>query len=342
MMREFKRAVFAALAIAACFASAPTAAQPAEFYRAKTITLYIGSSTGGIYDVYARLLARHIGRHIPGNPRIVPSNMEGAGSLRLANFLYNAAPRDGTVFGTINRGAPFEPLIGEAEAAKFDAGKFTWLGSISDEVSVCVVSRRAGIENFPQLFSKELTVGGTGGGADTNQFPKVINGVLGTKIKLVSGYPGGNDIDLALERGEVDGRCGWSWSSLVSTHKQWVETGAVKVLVQLALHKHADLPNVPLITDFAKTDEERAMLRLVFARGALGCPFLAPPGIARERVETLRKAFDETMNDPAFLAEAKQADLEIAPIGGAALQTLVAEIYRTPKDVVEKTRAIVK
>ena len=322
-------------------ASAGWAQTPAEFYRGKTVTLFVGSSTGGIYDVYARLLARHLGRHIEGNPRIVPSNMDGAGSLRLTNYLYNVARRDGTVIGTINRGAPFEPLLGEAGAAKFEAAKFTWIGSISDEVSVCVAWRRAGIDNFTQLFAKELTVGGTGGSADTNQFPKVINGVLGTRIKIVSGYPGGNDVDLAMERGEVDGRCGWSWSSLKSARKQWLDSGSVKVLVQLALHKHPDLAGVPLITDFAKSDEERAMLKLIFARGALGCPFLAPPGIPPERAAILRRAFDETMRDPAFLAEAMKAGLEVAPIGGAALQDLVAEIYRTPNDVVAKTRAIV-
>ena len=338
------RIAFAAgFVFAALLASPGAYAQsPAQFYRGKTVSLYVGSSTGGVYDLYARLLARHIGRHIPGNPRIVPGNMEGAGSLRLANYLYHAARRDGTVLGTINRGAPFEPLIGDAEAAKFDAGNFSWIGSISDEVSVCVAWRRAGVDSFTELYEKQLTVGGTGGGADTNQFPKVINGVLGTKIKIVSGYPGGNDIDLAMERGEVDGRCGWSWSSLAATRKQWVDSGSVKVLVQLALHKHPDLPNVPLIMDFAQTEEQRAMLKLIFARGALGCPFLAPPAIPADRAAALRQAFDDTMKDPAFLDEAKKTGLEIAPISGETLQNLIAEIYRTPKDIVERTRAIVR
>src|SRR5258706_4050495 len=313
-----------------------------DFYKGKTISLYVGSTTGGVYDVYARLLARHIGRHISGNPKILPLNMEGAGGLRLANFLYNAAPKDGTVIGTINRGAPFEPLLGEAEAAKFDASRFTGLGSASDEVSTCVVWKRAGIARFDELFAKQITVGGTGGTADTNQFPKAISGVLGAKIKLVSGYPGGADIDLAMERGEVDGRCGWSWSSIVSTRKQWLDNGSIRVVVQLALHKHADLPDVPLIMDYAKTAEQKEMLRLIFVRGALGCPFLAPPGIPANRAEILRRAFDATMQDANFLAEAKKSNIEIAPIGGRELQTLVADIYRTPANVVAKTKAIVK
>jgi len=321
---------------------AARAENAADFYRGKTVSLYVGSTTGGVYDVYARLLARHMGRHIRGNPRIVAMNMEGAGGLRLANFLYNSAPKDGTAIGTVNRGAPFEPLLGVAEAAKFDASKFTWIGSASDEVSTCVVWKRTGVERFDQLFAKEITVGGTGGTADTNQFPKAIGGILGAKIKTVSGYAGGGEIDLAMERGEVDGRCGWSWSSIMATRKAWVGNGSIKVLVQLALHKHPDLPDVPLITDFAKTDEQREMLRLIFVRGALGCPFLAPPGIPAERAALLRSAFDATMKDPAFLAEAKRSNLEIAPVTGAELQRLVAEVYRTPADVVAKTRAVIR
>jgi tripartite-type tricarboxylate transporter receptor subunit TctC len=315
--------------------------QGGEFYRGKTIQVLIGLSPGGAYDVYARMLARHMGKHIPGNPRLVPSNMEGAGSLTLTNYLYNVAPRDGTVFGTVNRGAPFEPLIGEAELARFDPAKFTWIGSVANEVSICAVWERAGVDRFEQLFERELTLGGTGSGADTNQFPRVMNGVLGTKLKVVSGYPGGSNIDLAMERGEVDGRCGWSWSSVASTRKAWLESGSIKVLVQLALEKHPDLPDVPLIMDYAKTDEQRAMFRLIFSRAALGCPFLAPPGVPEERAAILRKAFDDTMKDPEFLAEAAQAMLEVAPVSGEELQQLIADIFETPPEIVEKTRALV-
>jgi tripartite-type tricarboxylate transporter receptor subunit TctC len=340
MIGRFGRIVLAFYVLALTACSPEEGQTPEDFYRGKTITLLIGSSAGGAYDVYARMLARHMGKHIPGNPRIVPSNMEGAGSLTLTNHLYNVARKDGTVIGTINRGAPFEPLIGEPELARFDPALFTWIGSIANEVSICAVWERAGVDNFDQLFTRELTVGGTGSGADTNQFPKVMNGVLGTKMKIVSGYPGGNNIDLAMERGEVDGRCGWSWSSVASTRKAWLESGSIKVLVQLALQKHPDLPNVPLIMDYAKTDEERAMLRLIFSRAALGCPFLAPPDVPADRAVALRKAFDDTMKDPAFLEEAAQAMLEVAPVGGEELQRLIADIYRTPKDVVEKTRAM--
>lgn len=341
MIKRIGKVVLALVMALSAASCSEQSSAPEEFYRGKTIQVLIGMSAGGAYDIYARMLARHMGKHIPGNPVLVPSNMDGAGSLTLTNYLYNVAPKDGTVIGTINRGAPFEPLIGEAELARFDPSQFTWIGSVANEVSICVAWNRAGIDNFDQLFTRELTVGGTGAGADTNQFPRIMNGVLGTKLKVVSGYPGGNNIDLAMERGEVDGRCGWSWSSVKATRQTWLDSGSIKVLVQLALQKHPDLPNVPLILDYAKTDEDRAMLRLIFSRAALGCPFLAPPGMPADRAAMLRKAFDQTMRDPEFLAEAAQALLEVTPVGGEELQQLIAEIYRTPKDVVEKTRALV-
>jgi tripartite-type tricarboxylate transporter receptor subunit TctC len=245
------------------------ASPPAQFYRGKTVTLYVGYSPGGAYDIYARLLARHLVKHMPGSPRLVVSNMEGAGSLRLANYLYNAAPKDGTALGIVNRGAPFEPLIGETAQARFDAAKFTWIGNVGEDVSTCVVWNRSDIHKFEDLLTSPVTMGGTGAGADTNLFPKVLNGVFGAKIKLVSGYPGGNDIDFAMERGEVDGRCGWSWSSLVTTRKDWIDNGSIRIVLQLSLHKHHALANVPLAMDFAKSDEQRDILRLVLARGAM-------------------------------------------------------------------------
>jgi tripartite-type tricarboxylate transporter receptor subunit TctC len=319
----------------------PALGQNAEPYRAKTLTVYVGSTTGGSYDLYARLLARHIGRHVSGNPRVIVVDMDGAGGLRLANYLYNGAPKDGTAIGTLNRGALFEPLLGDTRGAKFDAARFTWIGSASDEVSTCVVWKRTGITTFSELLTRPLTVGGTAAGADTNQFPKVLNGVFGTKLKVVSGYAGGNEIDLAMERGEVDGRCGWSWSSVLTSGKQWLDNGSMRVVLQLGLRGHRDLKDVPLVMDFAKTDEQKAILRLIFARNSLAYPFLAPPGMAPERTQILRKAFDETMKDPMFLADAKRSRLEIAPMTGDEAQKLVAEIYRTPKDVVIRARTIV-
>ena len=322
-----------AAAIPALYAiSAAHAQSPADFYKGKTVDLYIGYSAGGGYDVYARALARHMGRFIPGNPTILAKNMPGAGSLVLANWLYNVAPKDGTAFGMIGRGTGFDPLLGSTKA-QFDADKFNWIGSMNDEVSVCVAWHTTGITTLQQVERKELTVGGSGPAADTDQFPKVLNATIGTKFKLVTGYPGGNEVDLAMERGEVMGRCGWSWSSVIATHKNWIDDKKINLLVQLSLSKHVDLPHVPLIMDFARTEEQKQIFNLVFARQPMGRPFLAPPGIPSERVAVLRKAFMDTMKSSEFFAEAEKMQLEINPVSGEAVQTIVQEVYRTPKAV---------
>jgi tripartite-type tricarboxylate transporter receptor subunit TctC len=332
-----------ATAILAFSAIATVQAQsPADFYKGKNVDLMIGYSVGGGYDVYARLIARHMGKHIPGNPTVTPKNMEGAGSLRLANWLYNVAPKDGLVFGTIGRGTGFDPLLGHKQA-QFDGNKFNWIGSANDEVSVCVSWNKPGnVTKFDELYTKQLTVGGTGAAADTDQFPRILNNVLGTKMKIVTGYPGGNDVNLALERGEVDGRCGWSWSSVESTRANWVKDKKINILVQLALQKHPDLPDVPLVTDQAKNEEQKQILTLIFARQALGRPYLAPPGIPQDRVDALRKAFMDTMQDKEFLAEAEKAQLEITPIAGDALQKLVADVYKTPPEIAQKAADALK
>jgi len=330
----------------ALFAIAPAAAghaqSPADFYKGKNIDLMIGYSVGGGYDVYARVIARHLSKHIPGNPMVTPKNMDGAGSLRLANWLFNVAPKDGLVFGTIGRGTGFDALLG-SKTAQFDGTKFNWIGSANDEVSVCVVwNGRTKITRFEDLLTNELTVGGTGAAADTDQFPRIINGVLGTRMKIITGYPGGNDVNLAMERGEVDGRCGWSWSSVESTRKSWVTDNKITILMQLSLKKHPDLPNVPLITELAKTDEQRQVLRLIFARQPLGRPYLAPPGVPQDRVDALRKAFMDTMADKEFRAEADKAQLEINPVPGDEVQKLVNEVYQTPPAVVKKAIEILR
>ncbi len=332
-------------AIGAFVASAPPQAKaaqsPAEFYAGKSIDLQIGYSVGGGYDLYARLLARHLGKHIPGNPTVVPKNMEGAGSLRLANWLYSAAPRDGTVIGATSRGAPFDPLLNE-HGAQFDASKFTYVGSANNEVSLCVALPSSGVTKFDDLYTKTLTIGSTGVGDDTYQFPAVMNAVLGTKFKIVTGYPGGNDVSLAIERGEVDGRCGWSYSSLITTRPTWLPTKKITILVQMSLAKHPDLPDVPLIMDMAKTQEQRQIFRLVCARQVMGRPYLAPPGLPPDRAAALRQAFDETMRDKEFLADAEQNKVEINPVSGKDLEALIKDIYRTPPDVTKRAAAMMQ
>jgi len=341
MTKKMARGAAASILILLTAVSLGFAQSPAEFYKGKNIELYIGYSIGGGYDLYARVLARHIGKHIPGNPTIVPKNMEGAGSLRLANWLARVAPRDGTVFGTVGRGVPFDPLLG-LPGTQFKAPDFSWIGSANNEVSICTSWGTSQITKIEDVFTKQMIIGGTGPSDDTVQFPEVLNGVLGTKFKIISGYPGGNDVVLAMERGEVEGRCGWSWSTITATHPDWVKDKKIHLLVQLALEKHRDLPDVPVIVDLAKTTEQRQIIKLIFARQVVGRPYLAPPGIPKDRLEILRKAFMETMVDKDFLADANKSKLEIAPVTGDKVEALVKEIYETPPAVAQKAGALLK
>jgi tripartite-type tricarboxylate transporter receptor subunit TctC len=259
--------------------------------------------------------------------------------LRLANWLAKVAPKDGSVFGTVGRGVPFDPLLG-LPGTQFKGPDFSWIGSANNEVSICASWGTSKVTKIEDVLTQQMVIGGTGPSDDTVQFPRVLNAVLGTKFKIISGYPGGNDVVLAMERGEVEGRCGWSWSTVMATHADWVKQNKIHILVQLALEKHPDLPNVPLITDLAKTKEQQQLLKLVFARQAVGRPYFAPPGIPKDRLAVLRKAFMETMTDPDFLADAKRSKLEIVPVDGAKVETLVKEVYETPPAVVKRATAI--
>jgi tripartite-type tricarboxylate transporter receptor subunit TctC len=312
----------------------------AEFYRGKTITMLIGYTSGGGYDLYARVLSRHMGRHIPGNPAMVPQNMPGAGSLRVAGFLYSAAPKDGTTIGMFGRGVAMEPLIGSTAAA-FDARRFTWLGSGADQVSLCATWHTSPVKTWNDMLKTPFTVGGEGPGSDPDMFAITLKNLLGAKLKLVSGYPGGPEVNLAMERGEVDGRCGWSWSSIKITRSDWLRDKRINLALQMALQKSPELPDVPLVIDLAKNDRERQILRLMLARQAMGWPFIAPPDLRADRAQVLRKAFDDTMKDPEFLAEAKQRLLEVNPMSGADIDKLVGELYQTPPEVIAATKAII-
>jgi tripartite-type tricarboxylate transporter receptor subunit TctC len=331
--------VFAFVFSLAC--AGPLRADPvADFYRGRAVSLIIGYSAGGGYDTYARVLAHHIGRHIPGNPAIIPQNMPGAGSLRAANYLYNVAPKDGTAIATFGRGLAMEPLIGTS-ATQFDARRFTWLGSGTDEVGVWVTWHASPVKTWNDALAIPFTVGGEGSGSDPDIFSALMRNTFGVKLKLVSGYPGTAEVALAMERGEIDGRCGWSWSSLKLTRPDWIAEKKVNILVQLALRRSPELPNVPFIFDLAGTGRQRQMLKLVLGRQAMARPFVAPPDLPDDRKRTLRDAFERTMADPEFLAEAKQRGLEVNPVGGAEIDALVGELYRTPADVMAETRAAI-
>jgi tripartite-type tricarboxylate transporter receptor subunit TctC len=312
----------------------------ADFYRGKTITMLIGYTSGGGYDLYARVLSRHMGKHIPGNPSMTPQNMPGAGSLRVANFLYNAAPKDGTTLGMFGRGVAVEPLIGSS-GGQFDARKFTWLGSGSDQVSLCASWHTSAVKTWSDMLTTPFTVGGEGPGSDPDMFAIMLKNLFGVKLKLVSGYPGGPEVNLAVERGEVDARCGWSWSSIKITKPEWLAQKKINLLLQMALKKSPELPDVPLIADQVKTERERLIIKLMMSRQQMGWPFIAPPDLPADRAQALRKAFDETMKDPEFLAEAKQRRLDVNPMSGAEIDKLIGEIYQTPPDVIAATKAVI-
>jgi len=332
MMRQGLRAAAAAALVAAIVS--PAGAESVEdFYRGKSITLAIGYSVGGGYDLYGRLLARHLGKYIPGQPAIVPQNREGAGSLRAAIYIYNAAPKDGTVIGTFSRSMAVAPLINDAP---FDASKFTWLGSISTDVNVCVTWGPSPIKTYADMLAKPFTMGGLGAGADPDIFALMFKNIFGAKLKLVSGYPGTNDVALAMERGEVDGLCGLSWSTLVTRHGDWIAGKKINIPVQAGLHKEGDIADVPNVMDLVKGEEQTQIVRLILASQEMARPFAAPPGIPDDRKRALIEAFDKTMKDKDFLAEAAKMKADVNPVSAGEIDKLLAEVYRTPKDVVTK------
>ena len=309
----------------------------ADFYRGKNITLIVGYSAGGGYDTYSRILARHLGKHIPGNPAIVVQNMPGAGSLKMANFLYNVAPKDGSTIGTFSRGMAMEPLIG-GQNVQFDSTKFTWLGSGTNETSVFVVWHTAPVKTWNDILTKPFTVGGEGSGSDPDIYAALLKNVFGAKLKLISGYPGTAELAIAMERGEIDSRASWSWTSLKTLKPNWLAEKKVNLPVQLNLTRGADLPDVPLVTEFAANDRQRQILKLILSRQEMERPYAAPPGIPDDRKAALRKAFDDAWADPELVAEMKARGQEVNPVSGAAIDALIAELYATPKDVVEETR----
>lgn len=311
--------------------------QVSSFYANKKVTVIVGWGPGALYDTTGRLLGRHIGKHIPGNPAVIVQNMQGAGSRTATNHLYNIAPRDGTVLGVVGRGMAIEPLLG-VEGARFDARALNWIGSTSSEVSTCVAWHDAPVKTLDDLYATQLFVGSTGG--DDEIFPKMLNALIGTKFSVIAGYPSGLDINVAMEKGELGGRCGWSWGSIKSRSSGWLRDGKIRVLLQLGLDKAPDLPGVPAVMERLKSDEDRKVLELLIAPQRMAWPMLAPPGVTTPRVADLRRAFDETMEDKELLAEAEKIRFEVNPIRGEDIQKLVNRVHEFPKSVVERAKAL--
>jgi tripartite-type tricarboxylate transporter receptor subunit TctC len=301
------------------------AADVADFYRGKRINFVIGYGTGGGYDIYARLFARFIGEHIPGNPRVVTQNMPGAGSRRAANWLYAIAPKDGTVIACLGQATPTDQALGQP-GIQFDARKFNWIGNLVVVNNIMFVSAASGVATIDDAKKKTLSIGATGASSPSVLYPQVSNNLLGTKFKIVPGYSGGGDINLAVERRELDGRGSDSWASMKSTHADWLRDHKINILFQVGPRREPDLPDVPLWSELGESEGQRQILEILSGDVAVGRPILTAPDVPADRVRALRKAFDETLSDPQFVAAAKEANIYINPMGGEDLQIMVERI----------------
>src|SRR6266853_2641483 len=317
-------------------------AQDAQnFYRNKQLTMLIASGAGGGYDAYARTLARYMTKHIPRNPVIVPKNVPGAGGLIAANTLYNNAAPDGLTFAALTNGVAMDPLFGE-KAGRFEAQKFNWLGSIGKLENICVTWRGSPITRIEQARTREVAVSASGATGNSAIMPKIVNQFLGTKFKVIGGYTEGSGVTLALERGEVDGVCGLSYSTLKTMRPDWFRDRKVNIILQIGLKKLRDLPNVPSAIDLVSDPDSRKVLELILIRQEMGRPFAMPPGVPTDRVAMIRRAFDETLKDPGFLAEAAKLQLEIDPLAGNEIAELLNKAYSAPKPIVARAAQLAK
>jgi tripartite-type tricarboxylate transporter receptor subunit TctC len=324
--------VLSAVALAAL---APIAACADEdFYNGRQIAWILSADVGGGYASYARAFAPFFGKHIPGNPNIVIQHMPGAGGIRAMNYLYSVAPKDGAVLGLVHSSVPFAPLYG-IKGAKFDPRRINWIGSLDANTAICIAWHGSRIKTWQDALEQEFTVGGSGVGSQMETMPAMLNKLFGVKMKVISGYKGGNEIYLAMERGEVDGRCGGLVSSINSTRPNWFPQRKINVPIVVALERSPLFPDVPAVAEFAKDERTRQILQLFVAPQAMDRPILAPPGVPSERIATLRSAFHAAMNDLAFIAEARRQHLETAEVVGARVAKIVTGAYTLPPDIVK-------
>ena len=330
-------------AIAGLLAPSAVSAQDAvaKFYDGKSMDMIIGAAPGGGFDIYARTIARHMVNHIPGKPTMIPKNMPGAGTNKATGFIYTVAPKDGTVIGAVFPGAIMDPLVGDKSQVQHESTKLIYLGSANNEVAITVIRVDAPAQTFQDLFTKGMISAASASGGSSRDFPAALNNVLGAKIQLVSGYPGTKDMTLAIERNEVQGTGGYLWSSLKTQNPDWLPAaGKMRILVQEAIKGNAELSKmgVPVAMDFAKTDEDKQVLELIYGQLVFGRPYILPPGTPEERVTALRRAFDATFKDKAFLADAEKARLTIDPVTGEEVQALVAKLFASPERIVERAK----
>jgi tripartite-type tricarboxylate transporter receptor subunit TctC len=336
-MRRSRAGILALVGISVA-AVAARADPVADFYHGRTLNLIIGTSSGNDYDFRARLLARHLGRHIPGEPTIVPQNMPGVGGVKAANYLATIAPHDGTTLHMIMSNMMSSEAIG-AQGVQFDTRKFFWVGNTTSTPNVTVSWYKSGVTSIDQVKTRELIVGAPGGTAGVI-YATAMNGLIGTKFKIVTGYPGGNEVNLALERGEIDGRASNSWAAWKSTHPDWVKEKKIIPLVQIGLKRAPDLADVPLLFELANNDMDRQVLAFLSADTGISRALVTAPDTPPERVAALRRAFDATMRDPEFLADADKSQMDIVPMSGEDAQKIADAIVNTPPAVVARAKLL--
>ena len=312
-----------------------------EFYKGKVISIITSTGEGGSYDGAARTLARYMPKYIPGTPAIVVKNMPGGGHTLATNFIYVTAPKDGTTIGTVSNTMPMHQLV-DGRGVRFDSGKFHWIGSAGISNLTMTVWHTTGVRKFEEAFKREIIMGSTGTGSGTFLYPNALNKVLGTKFKIISGYRASVEIDLAMERGEVEGRGGASYSSVFQEHPDWLKEGKLIITAQIGRERDPAMPDTPLVTEFAKSDEARQILHFLSSPISVGRPYIAPPETPKDRVEILRRAFDAAINEKEFLDEAEKQSLDIRPMKGEALERIVLETMKTPLDILAKVRTAIE
>jgi tripartite-type tricarboxylate transporter receptor subunit TctC len=332
-------AALLAMAIVLCARAALAQSGEAEnFYRGRSISMIIGFGVGGGYDLYGRLISRFMGKYLPGNPGIIPQNMTGAGSLRAVNYLYSIAPKEGSVIGTFSRTLVLAPLLNGAD---FDSRKFTWLGSVAQDVVVCFTSHASPIRTWSEFLSTPSSLGGEGATAEPDIYALFMKNVFGAKVKLVSGYRGTTDIFLAIERGELDGACGISWATIAGLHADWIRDRKINVIVQTGLRKHPDLQGVPTLTEAIRDQEQEQMLKLMLTPLAMSRPFAAPPDIPADRKQALISGFARAASDPQLKTEAERMNMDVDFVPAETIQKMLAEAYATPKALLAKTASAI-
>ena len=335
-MRKFTTAIALAMGLSAGLSA--QAQTPEQFYKGKSIEMIIGYAPGGSNDTYARILSTHMGRHIPGNPNVVVRNLPGGGSFVAVNQVYASSPRDGTVIGLGAQTIALDEKLGTS-GVRFKTKELIWIGRTSPVISIIMTWKNSAVKSMAEAYTHETTLAGTGAGSTVSIYPNVLNGVLGTKFKLIMGYRGSNEAMLAMERGESEGHS-TSWEAVKTTHPGWITDGSINLILQFALKRNPDMPNVPTAIEIARTEEQKAILSVVLNATEIGASFFTTPGVPADRVAALRKAFDETMKDPEFLKDAERMRVEINPLPGVEIQKLITSVADLPPDLTEKVRAV--